>query len=121
MPFVAARKTADAVKEKAAKGVGYAKRKAGEISSTVRERVPSLSKAAKEKATEGIGYAKRKAGAISSTVQERVGPSLSKASKELPGTIQGISGAIGGAAGGAKSAAMSRWEWAKKEVEGRRK
>jgi len=76
---------------------------------------------AKDRAVEGAGYATRKAREISSVVQDSVGPSLSKASEELPRAIQKISGTIGKAAGGAKGVSASYWAWVKNEVEGRRK
>jgi len=72
-------------------------------------------------AAKGIGRAAQKVQEISRAVQESLGPTLSKVSGGLGGTIQGISGAIGGAAGGAKRIATSSWEWAKREVEERRK
>ena len=75
----------------------------------------------KEMISKGVGQATKKAQEISSVIQESVGPSLSRASKELPGAVQKIPGAIKGAAGGAKDAAISYWGWVKNEVGGRRK
>lgn len=68
-----------------------------------------------------LGDVAKRAQDLSNTIQASVGPSLSKASVELPKTIRTASGAVGAAAGGAKTAMASRWEWLKKEVEERRK
>lgn len=67
----------------------------------------------------GLAGVARGARGLSGTVQENVGPSLSKASEELPKVVQAAPGAIGAAAGGAKKAVASHWEWIKKGVEGR--
>lgn len=56
---------------------------------------------------------------LSSTIRETVRPSLDTASKELPKTVQAISGEIGKAANGTKNAVTSHFEWVKKKVEGR--
>ena len=63
----------------------------------------------------------KKARDLSDAVHGSVGPSLSRASEELPKIIQVIPGEVGKAADGAKNAVTSHWEWAKKEVERRRK
>ena len=76
---------------------------------------------AKEMAAKGIGHAAQKAQETSRTVQENLGPSLSKVSEELSGTIQGLPGAIGGAASGTKRVVTSYWVWAKDKVGGQRK
>lgn len=68
-----------------------------------------------------ISGVREKAQGISSIVQENVGPSVSKASEELPKTIQAISAGIKEGAGGAKNTIISSWGWIKREVEGRRK
>jgi len=61
----------------------------------------------------------KKAQDLSSIVRETVRPGLDTASKELPKTVQAISGEIGKAANGTKNAVTSRFEWVKKKVEGR--
>lgn len=69
----------------------------------------------------GMTDVKKMAGDVSKTVQESVGPALSKASEELPGTIQKVSDAVGEAAGSAKSAVKPHLEWIMKQVEELRK
>ena len=63
----------------------------------------------------------KKAQDLSSAAHESIKPTLSKASEELPKTIQAVSSKIGKAADGAKDAVISHWKWVKEEVEGRRK
>ena len=83
--------------------------------------VGGVRSAIQEKIPEKLGHVAKGAQDLLNTVQASVGPSLSKASEELPKTIQTASGAIGAAAGGAKTVMASRWEWLKKEVGERRK
>jgi len=61
----------------------------------------------------GLKYTARKVQDTSSAIQESIGPSINKASEELPKTIQVTSGVVGGAAAVAKSAIISHWEWVK--------
>ena len=77
--------------------------------------------AAQEAISKGTRHVAKKAQEASSAVQESVGPSLSKASEGLLGTIRTVSGTIGKAADDATRVTASHWEWVKKEVEGRKK
>ena len=85
------------------------------------EAVGEIASAAQEAISKGTRYVAKKAQEASSAVQERVGPSLSKASKGLLGTIRTVSGTIEKVASDATSVTASHWEWVKKEVEGRKK
>lgn len=74
-----------------------------------------------EKASEGIVGVAKIAGDLSTTVSKSVGPTVNRASEELPKVAQKVSNTVGGAVNGARSSIGPHWEWVKKQVEERRK
>ena len=69
----------------------------------------------------GLADAAKKAQDLSGVIQESIGPSLKKASEELPKNVQALSSTIEKATDDVKRAMISHWERVKKEAEERRK
>lgn len=76
---------------------------------------------AKETVSEAVGWAAKKAQELPGTAQKVVGPILDKAPEELSKTAKVASRTIKTAVDGASSAIVPHWEWAKRELERRRK
>ena len=75
---------------------------------------------AQKKISEGVKNLTRKAQDSSSAVQKSIGHVRRKGSEELPETTQPISDVVREVVAGARGAIISRWEWVKKEIEGRK-